>query len=59
MAEHADGPDLAFLLEIFVDNGWARKRAGVSARSYRCSAFADFSLGGAVKSINGQVKFRA
>jgi hypothetical protein len=27
MAEHADGPDLAFLLEIFVDNGWARKRA--------------------------------
>jgi len=24
MAEHTDGPDLAFLLEIFVDDGWAR-----------------------------------
>jgi hypothetical protein len=22
MAEHTDGPDLAFLLEIFVDDGW-------------------------------------
>lgn len=51
-------PDLVFLVEILVDDGWARI-ARVHARSYRYSAFADPSLGGAAMSMNGQVKLRA